>query len=133
MDDKEKQKKYMEYKLFQDQLKQTQSQLQLLEEQVFEIVYAHQSLDELKSIKKGTEILVPVSNGIFAKATLGETDKLIVNVGASSAVSKSIIATQEQLNNQLKEIQGLQAQLIEAHQKLEGEFMKIQADLAKEG
>ena len=52
MDDKAMQKKYVEYKLFQDQLKQTQKQLQLLEEQVVEIVYAHQSLDELKRIKK---------------------------------------------------------------------------------
>jgi len=113
------QKKYLEFQLLDQQLKQTQKQAQLLEEQLVEIVYTQQSLEELKDVKPGSEILVPVSNGMFAKATLTDSHELIVNVGSGAAVPKTIEAAQQMLAKQLDEVQKVRVQLAELMQQLE--------------
>ena len=105
MEDSELQKKYLEFQLLDQQLKQTQKQAQLLE--------------ELKDVKPGSEILVPVSNGMFAKATLTDSHELIVNVGSGAAVPKTIEAAQQMLAKQLDEVQKVRVQLAELMQQLE--------------
>jgi prefoldin alpha subunit len=131
MTQEELKRKYVEFQLLEQQMKQTQKQLQLLEEQVVELIVTHQGLEDLKHVKEGSEILVPVSSGIFAKARLESVDKLILNVGANTAVPKTIEETQETLNKQMTEIQGLQTQLIEAHQKLEQHMDTLQKEITK--
>jgi prefoldin alpha subunit len=131
MAQEELKQKYVEFQLLEQQMKQTQKQLQLLEEQVLELIVTHQGLEDLKTVKSGTDILVPLSSGIFTKAKIQEVDELIINVGAGTAVPKSIVETQESLNKQMGEVQGLQTQLIEAHQKLEQHMETLQKQIAK--
>ena len=123
MEEADLQKKYLEYQLLQGQLNQTQKQLQLLDDQLVEVIYTQQSLDELKGIKPGTEVLVPVISGIFATAKLGKVDELTVNVGAGTAVTKTIGSTKEMLAKQLLEIQKLRAQLAELAKQIEQQML----------
>jgi prefoldin alpha subunit len=131
MEEEELKRKYVEFQLLEKQMQQTQKQLQLLEEQVLDLIVTHQGLEELKDVKKGSELLVPVSSGIFARAKIEDSSKLYVNVGAGTVVVKSVEETQETLNNQMQEIQGLQGQLVEAHKKLEEHMMVLQKEISK--
>ena len=112
MEKDEKQKKmqqaYLELQMVNQQIKQNQQQIQAIDEQIIDLHLTLESLNELKNTKKGSEILVPLSSGIFTKADLTDNKELIVNVGAGTAVKKDINDTgkllEEQLNN-LKDIQ----------------------------
>ena len=130
MEDAELQNSYLEFQMLDQQLKQAQKQLQLLEEQLVEIIFTIQSLDELKEVKQGTEILVPVNSGVYAHATLGEVKDVVVNVGAGTAVEKSILSTKEMLSKQLEEVQTLRQQLVQFVSKMETELISRQKDLS---
>lgn len=130
-DQSELQQKYLEFQMLDQQLKQTQKQMQLLEEQLVEIIYTQQSLEELKNVQKDTEILVPVSSGIFTKARLEEPGELVVNVGASTAVTKSINSTKEMLGRQIDEVQKLREQLVGILQKIEAQMEILEKQLSE--
>jgi prefoldin alpha subunit len=128
-DKQEMQQKYMEFQLLDTQLKQTQKQMQLLEEQLVEIMYTQQSLDEISRVAAGTEILVPVNNGIFARAKIENANELIVNVGAATAVPKTIGSTREMLAKQLEEVQRIHDQMADVLRKVEASMRDLEHDL----
>ena len=48
------------------------------------------SLDDFSSLKKDSETLTTIANGIFAKSKITDTKELLVNVGSNVVVKKSI-------------------------------------------
>lgn len=99
-------------------------QLNRIESGLAEIEFLKNNLNELKNVKKDTEILSPVSSGIFAKARLNENNKLLVNVGNSVVVEKTIEQTKELLDERINE-------MIEAREKMMDQMKKIQERLVK--
>ena len=93
MGKEELQEKYIELQMIEQQMKQIQKQAQLVDSQMNELAVAHQALDDIKKTKPGTKILVPISNGIFAKAEIKDNEDLIVNVGANVIVNKDFEST----------------------------------------
>ncbi|HSU73048.1 MAG TPA: hypothetical protein VLJ21_04340, partial [Candidatus Binatia bacterium] len=80
------QRKYLELQVLNQKMQQVQEQVQQLEQQIVEVDKVSQNLDEFSKVKPGAESLIPVANGLFAKATLLETQTLVVNVGSNVAV-----------------------------------------------
>ncbi|MBW2970609.1 prefoldin subunit alpha [Candidatus Woesearchaeota archaeon] len=103
-DNEQMQSKYYEFQLINEQLKELQQQAQVLEEQLGELQSTVEALGELKKTKKGEKLLVPVSQGIFAKAELKNNEKLVVNVGANTLVDKGVDETKELINERLKRV-----------------------------
>lgn len=130
-EDKEKKikEKYTELQMIDQQIRQMQKRLQELENQVLEIMYVQQSLDDLKNVKVGKEILVPVSNGIFAKATLKENNELLVNVGASTVVKKDIASVKKMLEGNVNEIKKLESHFLQDLQKLSLQAAEIEKEM----
>jgi len=126
---KELQEKYMELQVLDQQMQQFQQQIQQLDEQIMELAYTKQSLDELKETKKGTDIFVSVSPGIFAKAKIEDPDDLLVNVGSNTSVKKSIEGTKKIIDEQQKELANVHVQLNQSVQKLANKAMEIEKDL----
>jgi prefoldin alpha subunit len=123
MDEKEMQSKYLEFQMLDQQIKQIQKHLQTLEGQIDEIMAIKDALDDVQDVKEGTEILVPVSNGIFVKAIVKDTKRLQVNVGFNVNVEKSVEETQQLMNEQLKEI----------HQQHDTISVQLQESMMKAG
>lgn len=105
------QQKYLELQMMDAQIKQLEKQLTTVEQQVVELQMIQKSLDELPNTKKGTDLFVPISQGIFAKAKLEENDSLLVSVGAGVVVKKTIPDAKKMLDEQLKAIKDLKANL----------------------
>jgi len=116
MKENEKQKKmqqaYIELQTINQQINQSQQQIQAIEEQVIDLHLTLENLDDLKNTKKGSEMLVPLSSGIFTKANLTDNKELIVNVGAGTAVKKNISDTGDLLKKQLNNLKDMQKQVI---------------------
>lgn len=91
---------YLE-KLLED-LENNSKSIDLLKEQI----------KELETIKNGEEILAPIANGIFVKATLKDSKTLKVNVGKGIVLDKTIPETIELIEKQEKEIKNTKEQVL---------------------
>jgi len=108
MKDKDKKKqleeKYVEFQLLEQQFKALQKQLIEVEEQLRNIDILIENLKDFKNIKKDSEILVAISNGIFARAKILDTKKLRVNVGANSVITKDVEEVIEMIKKQRESV-----------------------------
>ena len=107
------QKLYVEFQELDQQIKQLEQQNNQLSAQLTDLTSTVQNLDDIKSIKNGTEILVPISGGIYAKAELKDNKNFIVNVGSNVTTVKDVDSTKKLIETQISEIKKLQIRLIE--------------------
>lgn len=112
------QEMYMEFQALDQRIKQIQKHLELLTNQIMEMTGTSNSLDEFNKMKKDREIFVPLSSGIFAKATLKDTSDLLVNVGANTVVTKNISSAKKLISTQVEEMTKLQRKMIEDLEKM---------------
>lgn len=127
--EKEAQEKYMTLQLLDKQIKNVQVQIQSLEQQANELQTVRQNLEVFKTVKNGSEILLPLAQGIFAKAELKDNLNVAVNVGASTIVQKDIEQTQTMLEEQTKEVIGVQDKLMHQLQRFVHEAQKTENEL----
>jgi len=126
---KKLEERYMALKMIDQQFKQTQKQIQLIEQQAGELDSTKEALDDLKNVKEGTEILVPIANGVFAKATINSPNKLIVNVGAGASVTKGLDDIKKIVESQADELHKLGEELSEQMQMLAAQAQAIETEM----
>ena len=90
--------------MLEQQIKQLEKQSNSLNNHLVELMSTSQSLEELKKVGEKSEILIPISTGIYAKAELKGKDSFIVNVGANIAINKDLESTKKIISDQVKEI-----------------------------
>ena len=131
MEQKEKkaQEMYMEFKALEQYIKQLQSQLELITHQLMELNATNKSLEEFNRLDAGKEIFVPLSSGIFAKASIKETSELLVNVGANVAVKKDIEGTKKLIQKQMEEIKKIQNQMVNDLERMTDHAAQLEAQL----
>ena len=126
MDKKDSKQGYMQLQLIMNQLSQLQEQFRMIDAQILELGSIRNSVDELQDIKKGSEILAPISTGIFVKSELKNNKNFIVNIGGGITVSKDQDQLMEFLDRQLNEIRKVQTELLTRIQSLnlQSEYLK---------
>lgn len=131
MEEKEKraQEMYVQFQALDQHIKQLQKQLEMVTHQLIELTATGNSLDEFKSISAGKEIFVPLSSGIFAKASIKDTSELLVNVGANVAVKKDVASTKRLIQNQVEEIKKIQRQMIDELEKATSHAAQLESQL----
>lgn len=127
---KELEQRYLALKILDQQIKQTQKQFMLLEQQAQELETTKEALDELALVKQGTEILVPIANGVFAFATLSDAKKLIVNVGANTSVTKGVEDVKKIIDEQSVEIRKAEEEVGQQLQNLAEQAQTIEQNMA---
>ena len=134
MNEKEErlQKLYVEFQVMSNTISQLEKQNNVLENQLMELMVTHKSIEEIKDVKAGTDILVPISSGIYARAELKTTDNFVVNVGSNIVLNKDIGTTKKLIESQIDEIKKMQETLVKELQEntsnaalLEEEIKKI--------
>ena len=127
------QQKYMEMQMIEQQLRQIQQQVTAVDQQSMEIEFIVDSLENLSKVDVGTEVLVPMSSGIFVKAKLQDNKELIVNVGSNTTVNKKIPEVQNMLKEQVKEMNRAKKELSDKFAELAAKMQQLQADLMSQG
>ena len=115
--------------MLEQHIKQLQKQLELITNQLMELHVTSHSLDEFNKIKNAKEVFVPLSSGIFAKATIQDTSELIVNVGANVVVKKDTVSTKKLIQNQIEEIKKIQKQMIDDLEKMANSAAQLEMQL----
>ena len=125
------QEKYIEMKMLEEQMQQTQQQAKTVEQQLMEVMSSTQGLEEFKNIKKGDKILVPISSGIFVQAELKENRKFLINVGADTVITQDLEATKKLMERQVEEMKELNMKIQIKMQKLAIHASSTQEELKK--
>ncbi|MBD3318744.1 prefoldin subunit alpha [Candidatus Woesearchaeota archaeon] len=120
---------FMQLRMLHEQIKQVQEHLQTLEKQLTELVYVHESLEEFKTVKPETEILVQLASGIFAVAKIQDPSHLRVNVGASVVVEKNVDKTKEIIGEQIQDLTKIQAEMQKQFTLVLSQIQHLQAEL----
>jgi len=133
MEDKEKQAQemYTEYQMLDQHIKKMQAQLEAITNQLMEAASTNNAIDELDKIKSGKEIFVPISSGIFVKATIKETSDLLVNVGAGAVVQKDRASAKKLIQNQIDEMKKIHERMVSELGKMAGRAGEIEQALQK--
>ncbi len=128
---KELQQKYVELQLLDEQIKEVQNHMVHFDQQISEVITVRNALEQLNDVRDGGDALVPIANGIFAKAKLFNLKELIVNVGANVAVEKSIDEAKKLLDEQSVEIQAIRARIAGQLDQLASKAQVLQAEMMK--
>lgn len=126
---KKAQEAYLEYQALDQHIKQLQKQLEALTSQLMEMSATSMSLEEFEKIKIGREVFIPLSSGIFAKASVKDNSELLVNVGANVVVKKDVISTKKLINKQIEEMKKLHGRMLEDLEKMANRAAHIEAQL----
>ncbi len=131
MEQKEKkvQEMYMEFKMLDQYIKQLQSQLEMITHQLIELNATSNSLNEFDKLTAEKEMFVPLSSGIFAKASIKDTSELLVNVGGNVAVKKDVASTKKLIQKQMEEIKKIQKQMINDLEKMTNHAAQLERQL----
>ena len=127
--EKKAQEMYMEFQMLEQHIKQLQKQLEAVTHQSIELAATGNSLGEFNKIETGKEVFVPLSSGIFARASIEDTSEVLVNVGANVVVRKDIASTKELIQRQMEEIRKIQKQMVEELERLTSHAAQLEMKL----
>jgi prefoldin alpha subunit len=131
-ENKLRREKLLELESLDGQIKQIEEQMIQIEEQMLEVGFLIENLSEIKNIKAGEEILVPLANGIFIKARIADLNSLKVNVGSGVVVDKTLDETIEMLKEQIKNIEKYKDEIFSHLQQMISQASHLQAYIVGE-
>lgn len=89
------------------------------------------TLKEIKNIKKGHEIYIPLGPSVYILVSILDNSNALLNVGAGVIIKKPISSIEEYLNDQLTQIQREQLAVQKKLQEVLNAISSIQAELNK--
>jgi len=129
--EEELQKKYIELQTKEHQLQKINEQLTNILHHIGELKVVEDTLNEIKKTKEGTEVLVPLGSGIFAKANLKDNKKLNISVGSKVNVVKSLDETKDLVNKQIKNMGDIALEVENNMHEVSKDMRDIQQELIK--
>ena len=128
MSEAELREKYLELQMALEQVRQLQHQFDSLEGKRQELLGNIESVNDMKS-REASEMLVPVVDGIFAKAKTENAKEVYVNVGAGVTVKKTIEQACEMLREKDAEIQRYGQEVFAELEKNSDKVKKLEESL----
>lgn len=98
------QEKYLQLQILGQEIEQIQKQLKMMNQNLLILASLEEGLSDFEKVKKGSEILIPLGQGIFAKADLKDNKNLFMNVGNGVVVVKEVKEVKETVISQISEI-----------------------------
>ncbi len=112
IDEKRKQQLYMELKELDEEIKKLNTHLENIDEQLEELNSSKEVVLKFLELKKGDELRVPITSGIYVKATLDDIKQLMVNVGSGVTVERNPKDVVAILDSQLNELNNYRTNLV---------------------
>jgi prefoldin alpha subunit len=91
-----------------------QQQLMVVLNTLQELKSAEQALENLDTLESKSEVLVPLGGGAFINAHLGDTSKVVVNLGANVMAEKPRKDAVSMISGQVQQLEDANKKLEEA-------------------
>ena len=128
VEQEEIQKKLIIYQMLESKANALLKRRELLISRMLEIESTLNSVDEIK--KSGEEnILLPIGSSVHVKGELKKVDKMIVELGANTAIESTVEGTKRILETRKEVLQDGLATLEKEIVNLNNEIMKLQPEI----
>lgn len=114
---------------YQAQAEQTSQELLFVRQAISEHDKAIATIKQLKKMKEGDELIVPIGANSSVYVTLSSTDKIIVRVGGGVSAEKDPDSSIEYLSGMKAELENSQREMTGLLQRMEQEAQALQARL----
>ncbi len=114
---------------YQAQAEASSQELLFVRQAIGEHEKAIETIKQLKKMKAGDELIVPVGANSSVYVTLSNTDKVIVRIGGGVSAEKDPDSSIEYLTEKRGELEGSQREMTGVLQKIEQEAQKLQVRL----
>lgn len=131
MSEEEIQQEYFKLQMLSMQMQELEKQMTNLEDQAGQLQKLRGSVGEVKSFKQGSNILAPISPGLYIESELRNPDQLLMNIGSEVFVPKEIKEAQDVIDSRLQRVEGDIHNLTVDFQNLSVEAQKSQEKLQK--
>src|SRR3989304_8657339 len=82
-----------------------QQRISMMNAAMTDLTYANMTLDGMEKEKENAELLVPIGGSSYVKVKLENPDKVIVGMGASVSVEKTLPEAKSILKERLSEVE----------------------------
>jgi prefoldin alpha subunit len=120
---------YAELKELDQEIKKVNSHVETIDEQIAELQANKQILSQFSGLSAGDELRVPLVAGVYFKAELKDTKKVMVNVGANVTVEKEPLEVIDILSGQVTELTEYRANLVAQMKELIVRIEQIQKEV----
>ena len=129
MENKNKYEKVMEFNLLENQLRQIEQQIVLIDQQINHQRDTIKNLDEFKKIQKGAESFLPLSEDILVKATITDNENLLVNVGGKTLLRKNVEEIKKIIQKQISKLENIRNELGSEIDLILQELIRLEQDI----
>ena len=123
------QKKLLRYQILESRANALMKRRELLISRMIEIESTLNSIDELKK-SDGENILLPIDSSVHVKGGLKKVDKMIVGLGANTAIESTVEETKKILEKRRKVLEDGLSILEKELTNLNEELMKLQPEIS---
>lgn len=131
-ENEELQKKYLQYQILKQQITGMLQERASIEEKGAEIRVALETLQNLTASSKGKSLWSPIGAGMFAKASLDDSDGFMISIGANVIVEeprekaiKLLAEREEEATKLAGEMDAIIAHYTKEVESLEEELQKL--------
>jgi prefoldin alpha subunit len=112
-----------------------QQRVSMINAAITDLTYANMALEGIEKEKEDAELLVPIGGSSYIKVKLASTDKVVVGMGASVSVEKTLpeakAIVKERLDELEKTMASAQQQFAQVAQRINAGRNRLESLLAK--
>ncbi|HUY00790.1 MAG TPA: prefoldin subunit alpha [Candidatus Deferrimicrobium sp.] len=116
---------------YEAQAEQVQMQLEMINQTISVTRVTEETVKNLEHLQDGQEILLPLGNLAFIKAKVMDSSNVLINIGASVVLEKSLEKAGVFLAEQLENLNNIQTQLSQGLQQLIQKIQEIRAEVER--
>ncbi len=125
----EMQKKVLQFQILQANLQLLAERERHFAEKLAELEETRQALEDLKDVKRGDSIMVPLGSGNFIAGEIKDCEKVLVGFGAGVVIKKSQEDARKIIDKRAEELSTALHELGSQIQHVEFELHKLQPEL----
>jgi prefoldin alpha subunit len=115
---KELQQMVIELNIMDARFKEMQQQIQLIDQQVTELQIMENNITEIGKIKKDSETLSQVGQGIFVKSSIKDTKEVFVDIGSKIVLKKSSEEAKKLIKKRIDQVMNVRTLVIQELNKM---------------
>jgi prefoldin alpha subunit len=124
----------MEMRYLEQTADALQQRISMVNAALTDINYANMTLDGIEKEKESSEMLVPIGGSSYIKVKLADTNKVIIGLGSSVSVEKTLpeakAALKERLDELEKTMHSAQQQLSQVADRINSGRSRLESMLA---
>jgi prefoldin alpha subunit len=93
-----------EIRILEGSVATLQSRLNIVRSAINEVNLAHATLEGLTKLQDGDDALIPVGAGSYVRMKIADSKKLVMGIGAGTAMEKDIASSVDELKSRILEL-----------------------------